>query len=593
MLASVPIPVWLGVFVVVSAAFRYAQLASRMPAPWIFPDELIYSELAKSLGTTGQLAIRDVPFNDLSFGLAYPILIAPAYALTDSLPHAYAVARAINCAVMALAAVPTYLLARRLVRPALALVAAVLAVEIPSMAYSATIMSENLFYPVFLFAVLAIVRALEEPSRGRQLAAFGVIAVAVLTRMEALAFIPAYLTAIGVAGWAEARTEHSDDWISRLKAYRFTGGLVVGLASAALIFQFVRGKAVTDLLGAYDVVLSKYSLADAPKWFVYHLADLDLYVGVGPFVAAIVLAMNVLRGEEQVRPVRTFVAVSLGVVFWFTALAAAYATQAPAVRLHERYLFYVVPLLLIALFVWVERRPGIPTLAAAVAALTAAALPATIPFDLVVNRNMQASTPGLVPWGGFNRMLVAPPHAWAIALCVGIVMALAFLTLRRGALMAWTSCVILVFGVTGFFVAARHSAISRGAASWGASNPRDWIDRTVGPDSEVAVIWTGRRGRGLEGRYAIWENEIFNHSLGPVYDLREPLKRYVPETRIRVDPASGKVEDYAGRPLVARFVLTDPTFAVVGRPIARDARTGVVLYAVRGVVRAAPASTRP
>jgi hypothetical protein len=437
------------------------------------------------------------------------------------------------------------------------------------------------------------VRALEEPSRGRQLAVFGAIAIAVLTRMEALAFIPAYLTAIGVAQWAEPRTEHSRGWFARLNAYRFTGGLMLGLAGAALVLQFIRGKAVTDLLGAYDVVLSKYSLADAPKWFVYHLADIDLYVGVAPFIAALVLAVNVLRRMEAVRPVRIFVAAGLGVVFWFTALVAAYATQAPAVRLHERYLFYVVPLLLIALLVWVERRPGIPTLATAVAAFTAAVLPATIPFDLVVNRNMQASTPALIPWGGFSRTLVAPPHAWAIALGVGLVLGLAFLTLRRNALVAWTSCVILVFAVTGFFVAARHSAISRGAASWGASSPRDWIDRAVGPDAEVAVIWTGRRGRGLEGRYAVWENEIFNYSLGPVYDLREPLKRYVPETRVRLDPASRRVEDYAGRPLVARYVLTDPTFPVVGRPIARDARTGVVLYAVTGVLRAAPAAATP
>ena len=58
---------------------------------------------------------------------------------------------------MSLAAMPAYFLARRLMGQRLALLAALLAVAIPSMVYTGTLMTENAFYPLFLLAVLGLV----------------------------------------------------------------------------------------------------------------------------------------------------------------------------------------------------------------------------------------------------------------------------------------------------------------------------------------------------------------------------------------------------------------------------------------------------
>ena len=65
---------------------------------------------------------------------------------------------------MSLAAIPAYLLARRVVPARLALLAAVLAVALPSMVYTATVMTENAFYPVFLLAACASCAMLERPT---------------------------------------------------------------------------------------------------------------------------------------------------------------------------------------------------------------------------------------------------------------------------------------------------------------------------------------------------------------------------------------------------------------------------------------------
>jgi hypothetical protein len=583
----VPMSIWLAVFIALSAMVRYSQLLNVAAAPWIFPDELIYSELAKSLGTSGHFSIRDVPFNELSFGITYPALIAPAYALTDNLPHAYAVARAINCVVMTLAAVPAYLLGRRLLSPPLALLGAVLAVEIPSMAYSATIMSENLFYPVFLLTVLVIVRALERPTVARQLVALFVMVFAILTRLEAVAFIPAFVAAIALGVWLEPRDDQGPRALRRgLASYRTTWVALTAPAAGIIALQLLRGRGFAGLLGAYESVLERYSLLDVPKWFIYHLADLDLYVGIAPFAAALVLTANVLRGREQSKAVRVFAVTSLTVVTCFTLLVAAYATQPPAVRIHERYLFHVIPLFLIALLIWIDRQRSGLSRTAGVAALAAALLPVALPFGVVVTRNTQASTPGLIPWGGFTETLVAPSYAWAIALALGLVVGALFLTLGRRYVVLLPAIVLLNLGVLGFFVNARYGAVSSWAARSGAASDRDWIDQAVGEHAVVTAFWPGRLTRGIEGRYGIWENEIFNRSVGPVYDLREPLKRYVRETRVRVDPHSGVVHDLTGRVVAAQYVLTDVSFPVVGRLVARDVKTGMAVYSVNGLVRA-------
>src|SRR5216117_862993 len=105
---------------------------------------------------------------------------------------------------MSAAAVPTYLIARRLLDRRPALVAAGLALLVPSTVYTTKVMTESLAYPCFLLAVLAILRALEQPSARRQLLALAGIAVASLARAEMVVLTAAFLIAIVVFVWAES-----------------------------------------------------------------------------------------------------------------------------------------------------------------------------------------------------------------------------------------------------------------------------------------------------------------------------------------------------------------------------------------------------
>ena len=139
--------VWLVVIVWCSTLLR-AWLGSRMPAPFIFTDELT-PRRTRAASPPVPIQVRDEPFGLVS--ALYPIVLAPAYVLFDSLPDAYAAARAINAVVMSLAQSP--LRDRALVPP--------FGGRWPppcspwrstSMAYTGTLMSESAFYPAFLLA---------------------------------------------------------------------------------------------------------------------------------------------------------------------------------------------------------------------------------------------------------------------------------------------------------------------------------------------------------------------------------------------------------------------------------------------------------
>ena len=183
-LARVPTWAWLTAIVVGSAAVR-AWLARDLVAPFIMVDEIIWSEIARGIADAGEPLLRDQP--DPGYSVVYPLLISPAYALFDALPTAYAAVKTWNSVLMSLAAIPAFFLARRVVARGYALLAALLAVAVPSLAYTGTVMTENAFYPLFLAFVLVLVVALERPKPLWVVLLLALLGLAYATRVQAVA----------------------------------------------------------------------------------------------------------------------------------------------------------------------------------------------------------------------------------------------------------------------------------------------------------------------------------------------------------------------------------------------------------------------
>jgi hypothetical protein len=594
---AVPAGVWLAALVFASALARFV-VALRSPAPWIFPDEWIYAELARSFGDSGHFLVWGADWPVRTFGPLYPALISPAYRLTGSVEHAYMVIRAVNCVLMSLAALPAYFLARRLLDRRLAFLAAVLVLLVPSMVYTTKVMTENLAYPILLTAALAFMRALERPSAGRQAAALGLIAVSFLTRAEMVVLLPAYLSAIILLAILDGRSEQRRPFpgglLPALRNYRFTWLAVLCGAILVATAPLAAGRSPAVLLGGHGQLLGNVRLLETPRWLLYQLAELDLAVGVVPFAAFVLVVALVLSQPAASRASRIFVALSLPVFACFMLLGAVYATQPrPLPHVFERYVFYVMPFLLIAALFWLQEGLPRPRRWTAATAGLAFLLPAALPYGTLLNKRewgVSSSTPGLVPWALLRPIFGV--DALLVVVVLALTGSLVLLFLRTGPQRSGFigMAVLCNLWIITLIVATADATVSRRAADYQGGSPRAWVDEAVGPDADVGAIWTGSGGTGEREAFAVLETQFFNRSVRAIYHVEKPITKGLPS---RLLSLRGNVlllgsGPEAGRPLALDYVLTNDAYPLMGRPVARSDEAHLVLYRVGGPVRLRP-----
>ena len=571
---TLPTTVWLIVIVGVSAALRFA-LASSATAPSILPDELLYSEFAKSFAASGEFLVRDVSYSAWTFGPLYAVVLAPAY-LIASLPDAYAVSKAVGSIVMSLAAVPAYFIARRMLDRRLALLSSALAVSLPAMAYSSRVMTENLFYPVFLSFVLATVLLLEAPTLRRELIVLGTIGVACLVRTQGVALFAALLGAIIFQ--AALDVDRTRPWLTRFfREVRRYPAVLTALVTASVVgFILWNEPSVKATERARQVVADVDTVA-VPKWIVYHIGELALVVGFIPLVAFILLTRWAVSSEPKNRRAQAFVSTTAAVTVVLVLLASAFGTQFH--RIVERYMFYVEPLLLIALVAWIYAgRPYAKRSATAAAVLGLALLPIALYVESLFSKLYDA--PGLGLWASIDRM------AGGVALGLGLAVfgAAALLLIRRADSNASVLAPVVAYLViSSLFTAARFQDWSARSVELGlGGGDRTWIDHTVGAGANVTVVSSARRNDWAR-HVRIWISEFFNRSVGSVY-VEEPSAWDLPSTL--VSPQSGRLLLPDGSPLRAQYVLSDGP-VIAGRRVASKPEVDLVLYRVDGPVRLA------
>ncbi len=524
-LRGVPAWAWLVTIVLASFALR-AWLAREMLGPFIMVDELIYSELGRSIASGDGFQVRDVPAG--GFSLVYPILISPAYALFDSLPDAYGAVKTLNALYMSLAAVPAYLLARRVLAPPLSLFAAVLAVALPSLVYTGTVMTENAFYPLFLTGALLLVLVLEQPTPARQVGLIALVGVLFATRVQAIAFVPAIVAAPFLLALLGRRPLRATLW-----SFRLLYGLLAAGAVLLLGVQVARGQSLSDLLGAYAIVgESSYDTETVARFFLYHLAELDLYLGVLPFAAFVLLALLARRLDEAVAPfLAAGIALSTSVLLVVAAFASEFAN-----RIQERNVFVVAPFFLIALLVLVDRGLPRPLWLAPPVAVGAALLPLTIPWERFIETAAISDTLALLPiWAAFGSLPFDSIDA--TVLIGGAIAAALFLLVPRRFALVLPVATLLFFAAIGHNVWGGERGVKR--ASAGALftgmrvGERDWIDRALPDGATASVVWTG-----ITDRFVVNQNEFFNRKVGPVYFIGGPTPGGLAETEVTVDEAT-------------------------------------------------------
>jgi hypothetical protein len=330
---------WLGAIVAVSFVVR--TIAGWLRAgPVYFPDEYIYSELGRSIGEHGRPLVRGAAAHFPA--VLQPLLTAPAW-LADDVETAFRLVQLEGALVMSLAAVPVYLLARKLELGAgLALGAAALSVAVPDMLYAGWVLADPFTYPLALAALAAGVTALAYPSRRSQIAFVAFAGLATLARVQFVVLPACFLLAALGLGLRERR-------VRRVVVEQ---RLAFGLFALALVPLVLAGPGA--LLGYYHGVLDlhlsplgigKWAAADA--MLVLYSCGWILAPGA---IVGLVLAVWRPRSRAELAFGILATLFSLAVLFQ----AGLYAANG-ADRIQERYFCYLLPLVFLAFGLFASR----------------------------------------------------------------------------------------------------------------------------------------------------------------------------------------------------------------------------------------------
>ena len=292
--------------------------------------------------------VDQIPFWERGPQRLYSTLLSP---LWGPLPTstAYTAAHVLNVGLLVSAIVPTALLARRVIdSPALRVLAVALGTVVPWLMIGSHLLTENLAFPLYMWAVYAIVRCAEEPSLARQAGALGVIAALTLCRLN-LGFVIAVLFVAVIVAEAMRRSEERDlplrQWFLRVlkrEALIVAACVVVAVMAAVLVVR--GGSALSGHYGGLDFDTSFQRLfgetaGDTWRTIFTYLRG----VVVGGFVFPIAIGFGVAFAGLLGRLGRRFVIPSLVALLGLAVVVIVVSTSTVGGALEERYVMYVYP----------------------------------------------------------------------------------------------------------------------------------------------------------------------------------------------------------------------------------------------------------
>jgi hypothetical protein len=381
---AVPARLVLAAIVLVSTAAE-TLLARARVTPAGFPDEYLYSALARSLATTGRLRVHGVAAHFPA--LLVPVLTAPVWLVHD-VATAYRLVQLENALVMSLAALPAYFIARRLgVGKSAALAVAVFADAGPQFRFVSLLQSEPFAYPLALAFVAAALVVVERPSLRAQIVFLALSGLVVLTRVQLAALPLCAVVALVLVALRERR----------LRAILREQWLLVGVVCTGLVGSLA--VAFTRGFGFYHLKPAAAGVGTALR-----LGSVDAYIVVLGAGVAIVPAALVGLALAIARP-RSRGELMFGVLSVVTAGALLLqSVMWGDVRLvQERYLGYILPLLGIGFALRCSRaqRRLVPEIGVAAAIAAFAAL---VPLSGYAIDAQHKESPVLY---AFDRLLIA------------------------------------------------------------------------------------------------------------------------------------------------------------------------------------------
>ncbi len=523
------------------AAATWRAVGSVGTLPGVLGDELVYADLAKSVARGDGFLLRGA--ENLGYGPGYPLFAAPFYALSGDGVAAYEALQAGQALVMASAAIPTYLLARRAMSREWSLLCAGLAVALPAMVYSSLVMTEALFYPALLWFCVAAARALDRPTLGRQAAAMAFLVVAGSIRLQAVAAVAALATAVMIRAATRGGRRELRQWAPTLAILS-----VVGLAWMTLALT-------TDLptLGAYSILTDTPGLDMAILWSARSLGALSLALGFVAMVAFAPAVVGLLRGSAEEASLGAIV---VSMVLWFVVEVGYFsATPWGLDRVHERNLVAVMPLVVVAVMAWATSGLPRPLALTALSAVATVACVATLRHEDLM-RYTDIDSLSIVPWRALDG---GPVQIEWIVLTAAMIGAAAVFT-------RWASVVPLTLVVT-IAVAAYVPTPILGRET---TKMLSWVDDEAGRGTDVLVVTAGIPDDHCVVRVldllAMW-TEFFNVSaVQAAHIFQDNTEANLASDRLTIG-GNGTLER-SGSPIEAEVIVVDERVHLIGERLA-------------------------
>ncbi len=557
-----------------------AAVTSRVVDWYVMTDELLYERLGISIAQLHSPLPRVHDELVANVNQLYPILLAPVFN-GKLVPAALHDAHVLNAFLMSSVTIPAFLLARRVTqRRSLSYLVAALSVCVPWIALSSFLLTEVVAYPVFLWAVLALQRTAVSPRPRNDVLAVLALALAILARTQFTVLLVVFPLALFVHELAFSQAGSRWFW-PRLRstarglisAHRVLAGTYAALAVAAITLAAL-GR-LSSVLGTYSVTAEGDLLPDGlGRSLLEHIASVALGIGVLPFIVGVAWLLTAFV-DVRSREWNAFASISIVTIVALLFEVTAYDLRFGDAKIHDRYLFYVVPLILIGLAaVLCDRR-----LSRWSVLLPAVLVALGFSFIRIVRfEKFNVDSPVTV---FNNRLLDLGGSMQGAQLILGLgTIVMVVLFVQASGFVPWGRLAALLVTITAIVVPAETGyAFSRLLGVDGTSGRPitrdqgvvfDWIDRAVGAQTKVTMIpYPMRYGDYWSNVAYWWDIEFWNASVqrsalyGSSFSWTNDT---FAKTKLTFDPSTGRA-NVSPTKYVADSIK-ETRFRIVGKTVA-------------------------
>jgi hypothetical protein len=440
-------------------------------------------------------------------------------------------------------------------------------------------------YPVFLWMVLALQHAAVAPRARNDVLLVLALIVATFARTQFAVLLVVLPLALFIHHFACARAA---SFAARLRTavrelVSANRELVVGyalLVVAALVL-LAAGK-LSSALGTYSVTAEGDLLPKGMgRSLLEHLAPIGLGLGILPFVLGIAWLLTTLVGARN-REQQAFASIATVTIATLLVEVTSYDLRFGHGRLHDRYLFYVVPLILIAFAALLQDwRWSRWTLFASTGllALAFSVVPVVRYQKFNVDSPVAVLNDALLDLTGSVHGAQLLLGFVTIVAAVLFLLASVFVRRRHLAVLVLATAVLAIPVQTGLAfnrllsvdgTSGRPITLDQGVVF-------DWIDRKLGPSAKVTMIpYPFLFGNYWENVAYWWNVEFWNASVqrAAVYEgAFTGTPETFPPVELSFDRATGRASDSPSD--YSLQAVAETRFRLAGEVLGED--RGIVL----------------